>query len=72
LPVDAVIYNQPNFQMQSQGGGLPDIHIDREEGKLGPLFFSSFLTSWQMELTITLVNEVKSRSQHRSKEGLQL
>jgi len=58
LPVDAVISDQPNLQMQSQGGGLPDIHIDREEEKLGPLFISSFLDVWWCKLTITFINEM--------------
>jgi hypothetical protein len=56
--------------MESEGGTSPDIHIDREEGKLGPLFISSFLDLWWCELTITFINEMQSRSQHWSKEGL--
>jgi hypothetical protein len=41
LPVDAVIYSQSCFLMESEGGTSPDIRIDREEGKLGPLIISS-------------------------------
>jgi hypothetical protein len=44
--------------MESEGGNSLDIRIDREEGKLGPLIISSFLTTWKMEQTIPFVNEV--------------